>query len=79
MAKAYNIFEGTQTDINRRLLRKIEALEKKQAGDTAKIAELESQVDALETKQAEDAAKIEELESQVAALGTPSSDEPAAG
>ncbi len=72
MAKAYNMFEGTQTDINRRLLRKIEALEKKQAGDTAKIAKLEK-------KQAEDAAKIEELESQVAALGTPSSDEPAAG
>ena len=65
MAEAYNFFEGTQTDINRRLLRKIEALEKKQAGDTAKIAELESQV--------------AELESKVDALGTPSSDEPAAG
>ena len=27
MVKSYNFFEGTQTDINRRLLRKIEALE----------------------------------------------------
>lgn len=61
MTKAYNFLEGTQTDINRRLLRKIEALEKKQAGDTAKIAELESQV--------------AELESKVDALGTPASDE----
>lgn len=66
MAEAYNFFEGTQTDINRRLLRKIESLEKKQAGDAAKIAELESQV--------------AELDSQVAALGTPASNEnPAEG
>ena len=28
MAKSYNFFEGSQTDINRRLLRKIEVLEK---------------------------------------------------
>ena len=27
MVKSYNIFEGSQMDINRRLLRKIEALE----------------------------------------------------
>lgn len=27
MVKSYNFFEGTQIDINRRLLRKIEALE----------------------------------------------------
>ena len=72
MAEAYNMFEGTQTDINRRLLRKIEALEKKQAEDTAKIAELESQVTELESQ-------VTELESQVAALGTPASDENPSG
>ena len=29
MAESYNFLEGTQTDINRRLLRKIEELEKR--------------------------------------------------
>lgn len=29
MAEGYNFFEGTQTDVNRRLLRKIEELEER--------------------------------------------------
>ncbi len=29
MVEAYNFFEGSQTDINRRLLRKIEELEER--------------------------------------------------
>jgi hypothetical protein len=29
MVEAYNFFEGSQTDINRRLLRKIEELEQR--------------------------------------------------
>jgi hypothetical protein len=41
MVEAYNFFEGSQTDVNRRLLRKIEELEEKNT-------ELEARVEALE-------------------------------
>ena len=41
MAKSYNFFEGSQTDINRRLLRKIESLE-------TTIADLETRIEELE-------------------------------
>ena len=50
MVKSYNFFEGTQTDINRRLLRKIEALEANSSAgydDTeiqAKIKALEDEI-----------------------------------
>ena len=52
MAEAYNFFEGSQTDINRRLLRKIEELEGSQTDANSellgKIEELEQRVEALE-------------------------------
>lgn len=44
MAEAYNFMEGTQTDINRRLLRKIEALENAEAGEATDISALEEDV-----------------------------------
>lgn len=49
MAKSYNFFNGTQEDINRRLLRKIEALEAKVGSEGTDITELESDVEALQT------------------------------
>lgn len=52
MAENYNVLEGTQTDINRRLLRRIIALEKANGNDTseleAAIAALDERVKALE-------------------------------
>lgn len=42
MPKGYNFFEGTQTDINRRLLRKIEALESKDKELEERVEELEN-------------------------------------
>ena len=53
MAEAYNMFAGSQTDINRRLLRKIEALE--DANGAADIADLQEAVTAL-------AARVKALE-----------------
>ena len=57
-AEAYNFFEGSQTDINRRFLRKIEALEKALENAEAtgfddsdlkqEIADLKARVKALE-------------------------------
>lgn len=47
MVKSYNFFEGSQTDINRRLLRKIEALENGAYDDTeikADITDLKTAV-----------------------------------
>lgn len=49
MAKAYNFLEGSQTDINRRLLRKIEALEAGESGETADITALKAAVGADDT------------------------------
>ena len=49
MAKSYNFLNGTQEDINRRLLRKIEALEAKVGSEGTDITELESDVEALQT------------------------------
>lgn len=49
MADAYNFLNGSQTDINRRLLRKIEALEAKVGSEGTDITELESDVEALQT------------------------------
>lgn len=46
-AKAYDFFSGSQEDINRRLLRKILALEAK-VGNTD-ISDLEDDVEALKT------------------------------
>ena len=44
MADAYNFLNGSQTDINRRLLRKIEALEAGESGETADITALKTTV-----------------------------------
>ena len=44
MADAYNFLNGSQTDINRRLLRKIEALEAGETGETADITALKTTV-----------------------------------
>ena len=47
MAKGYDYFSGSQEDINRRLLRKILALEAKVGN--VDISDLEEDVDALKT------------------------------
>lgn len=44
MAKAYDFFSGTQEDINRRLLRKILALEAKVGSEDTDISALETAV-----------------------------------
>ena len=44
MVEAYNFFEGSQTDINRRLLRKIEALENAEAGEATDITDIKADV-----------------------------------
>jgi len=47
MAKSYNFLEGNQTDINRRLLRKIEALEE-EIGSDDKATTIKGRIKALE-------------------------------
>lgn len=44
MVEGYNALAGSQTDINRRLLRRIEALENAEAGEATDISELEDAV-----------------------------------
>ena len=44
-AKGYDFFSGSQTDINRRLLRKIEALEAKVGSEGTDIGALEDDVE----------------------------------
>ena len=44
MVEPYNFFNGSQEDINRRLLRKIEALENAEAGEATDISALEEDV-----------------------------------
>ena len=44
MAEAYNMFAGSQTDINRRLLRKIEALEEAGTGEASDITDIKGDV-----------------------------------
>lgn len=56
MVEAYNFFEGSQTDINRRLLRKIEELEEK----VETLENLEERIGVLEN-----------LEERVEALENP--------
>lgn len=48
MTEGYNFLEGTQTDINRRLLRKIIALEQAHKKDVEKMNALEIRIAALE-------------------------------
>ena len=48
-AQGYDFFSGSQLDINRRLLRKIEALEAKVGSEGTDIGSLEDDVEALQT------------------------------
>ena len=48
MAEGYNTFAGSQTDINRRLLRRIEALENAEAGEATDITDIKEDVKDLE-------------------------------
>ena len=49
MVEGYNALAGSQTDINRRILRRIEALENAETGETADITSLKSDVGTLKT------------------------------
>ena len=50
MAKSYNFFNGTQEDINRRLLRKIEALEKSLSEGGYDDTDVKNDIKSLETR-----------------------------
>ena len=49
MADAYNFLNGTQADINRRLLRRIEALESGEVGEIGRLTALETAVGSKDT------------------------------
>ena len=59
MAEAYNFLNGSQTDINRRLLRKIEALEAGETGETADITALKTAVGDEDSGLVKDVADLE--------------------
>lgn len=44
MAEAYNALAGSQAEINRRLLRRIEALENVEAGESEDISDIKDDV-----------------------------------
>ena len=44
MVKGYNALEGSQTDINRRILRRLDALEAGESGETEDITDLKNDV-----------------------------------
>ena len=44
MVEGYNALAGSQTDINRRLLRRIEALENAETGEAADITDIKGDV-----------------------------------
>ena len=50
MADAYNFLNGSQTDINRRLLRKIEALEKSLSEGGYDDTDVKKDINSLETR-----------------------------
>jgi hypothetical protein len=50
MAKSYNFLNGTQEDINRRLLRKIEALEKSLSEGGYDDTDVKNDIKSLETR-----------------------------
>jgi len=60
MAEGYNTFAGSQTDINRRLLRRIEALEAGETGETADIAALKTAVGDDDSGLVKDVADIQD-------------------
>ena len=60
MAEGYNTFAGSQTDINRRLLRRIEALEAGETGETADITALKTAVGDDDSGLVKDVADIQD-------------------
>lgn len=44
MAEGYNALAGTQTDINRRILRRLDALEEGESGEATDISDLKDNV-----------------------------------
>ena len=60
MVEGYNALAGSQTDINRRLLRRIEALENAETGETADISALKTTVGNSTSGLVKDVADIED-------------------
>ena len=60
MVEGYNALAGSQTDINRRLLRRIEALENAETGDVTDIAALKTTVGDNTSGLVKDVADIED-------------------
>ena len=60
MVEGYNTFAGSQTDINRRLLRRIEALENAETGDVTDISALKTTVGDSTIGLVKDVADIED-------------------
>ena len=48
MVEGYNALEGSQTDINRRILRRLDALEAGEAGETEDITDLKKDVEDIQ-------------------------------
>ena len=60
MVEGYNALAGSQTDINRRLLRRIEALENAESGDVTDITALKETVGDSTSGLVKDVADIED-------------------
>ena len=60
MVEGYNALAGSQTDINRRLLRRIEALENAETGDVTDITALKTTVGNSSSGLVKDVADIED-------------------
>ena len=60
MVEGYNALAGSQTDINRRLLRRIEALENAETGDVTDITALKTTVGDNTSGLVKDVADIED-------------------
>ena len=60
MVEGYNALAGSQTDINRRLLRRIEALENAETGDVTDITALKTTVGDSTSGLVKDVADIED-------------------
>ena len=59
MVKGYNVLEGSPQDVSRRLLRRIEALEKGETGETADITALKTAVGDSKSGLVKDVADID--------------------
>jgi len=70
MVEGYNFLEGTQADINRRLLRRIIALENGEVGEIGRLQALETAVGDKDTDAGSLKKRCKDIETNVTALDT---------